>query len=1148
MAKMFNRFLNMVLLCFSLVVLGFWIFNQPLLKIFSANHIMMVFNSAFCFALCAIGLSLPRHYARAKTVLGLVVFTLSSLVLAQDISGISSGIDQWLVTVHVFDYNPHPGRISPPSAVCFMLSGLGLFYLGRPRNVVDNVCLQVMTLTVICISIVGFAGASIRFELLYEWYKYGRMAAASAIGFIIFSISLWMQWYEQETIDGSYLARQDRKISVTGIVIIFTVALSAGMSGFGVLANQMERTLEAGLQEAYSNHAQLVNDDIEASINGALPITSRILLNRMLTAGRAKETYNAAARAIIQEDAESFINHNFTFVAIYAPSGALIAQAGKPTVKPQLTIPLNPPSSIKKVELLWSHEAILRLVMDIAPDGATIGTAIVERKLPVVTKRALTKDALGATSETRICHALSEQEMECLPSVIHPAIMERVGRIFHDNVSSMDFALRGLHGIRVARDYRDHQVVTAYGPIDSYGLGMVVKIDSAEFYGPIRAKLEYALAILFALSLGGVMVQRMQLIPLVRRLVESEERISTINRFQQTLLDSANFTIISCDTRGIIQVFNKSAERMLGYTADEVIGKQTPAIFHDPELVKKRAEELSRELGREIKPGFEAFIARAALMGSDEREWIYIRKDGSRYPVLLSISCLRNSAGEITGSLGIGVDITESKRLDTLKSEFISTVSHELRTPLTSIRGSLGLILAGVGGALPDKLKHLIDIAHKNCERLILLINDILDMEKIESGQMHFESEWVSLKPLLEQSVELNRPYGEKLQVTFVNQPDFSTAHVQVDPARFVQVMANLLSNAAKFSKTGGEVFISTREHHNTVDISVTDYGQGIPEEFQSRIFGKFSQADSSDGKAKGGTGLGLNISKSMVEQMGGTLSFISKTNVATTFTINLPLQEKATAPTISDTEVEKKILICEDDADIATILRLTFEREGYRVDVAHTASRAAELLTTTRYLAMTLDLGLPDKDGVRFIRDVRAQKHTRDLPIIVISAQAEEGRKTMNGSAIGILDWMVKPIDTARLMSTIQRLVSLDRAPVVLHVEDDADIAEVVALGLGSVATILHAATLQEARTLIQTKSIDLVLLDLTLPDGSGLQLLEMLSMPEDKPIPVILFSATEVSSDVSRKVAAALVKSRTSEDDIMATVLSLIAPKVNS
>jgi len=358
---------------------------------------------------------------------------------------------------------------------------------------------------------------------------------------------------------------------------------------------------------------------------------------------------------------------------------------------------------------------------------------------------------------------------------------------------------------------------------------------------------------------------------------------------QRAILDSANYTIISTDVNGLILTFNKAAERMLGYAADEMVGKLTPGILHDPQEVARRAQELSAELGRDIQPGFEVFIAKARVGLTDENEWTYTRKDSSRYPVMLSVTALLDPSGSITGYLGIGYDMTERKEMDRIKDEFVSTASHELRTPLTSIMGSLGLIAGGIGGELPAQAKSLIDIACANASRLVRLTNDMLDIHKMESGKMRFDPRVQELMPLVVEAVETSRNYAGQFGVRIEFVQELHGVKAEVDADRLSQVLANLLSNAVKFSPGGSSISVKVGQVDGFIRISVADQGPGIPPEFRSRIFQKFCQADASNTRQQGGTGLGLSISKAIVEQMGGRIGFESSTKHGTVFHVDLP-------------------------------------------------------------------------------------------------------------------------------------------------------------------------------------------------------------------------------------------------------------------
>ncbi|MDP2367142.1 PAS domain S-box protein [Rhodoferax sp.] len=623
----------------------------------------------------------------------------------------------------------------------------------------------------------------------------------------------------------------------------------------------------------------------------------------------------------------------------------------------------------------------------------------------------------------------------------------------------------------------------------------------------------------------------------------AEQQLHETTTLHRAIVDGTTYSIISTTVDGVILTFNRASEQMLGFAADEVVGELTTAPFIDPRDVVDRAKTLSDELGETIAPGFEVIVARARRGLADEREWVYRRKDGVRLPVLLSVTALRDADQHITGFLGIAYDISERKKIDRLKNEFVSTVSHELRTPLTSIRGSLGLIAGGVVGQLPPQAAKLIDIAHSNSERLVRLINDILDVEKIESGRMQFNLVVQPLRALLLQAIEANRAYAEQLQVGIEWISGDLDGRVRVDSDRMMQAIANLLSNAAKYSPAHASVTVAMQRRETGLRLVVSDRGPGMPDEFRSRIFQKFSQADGSDTRRKSGTGLGLAITKSLVESMGGQIGF-ETSPAGTSFWIELPEvpgREAATIAPVAD-GARARVLICEDDPAVAALLQLVLEKGGYLADIAHDAEQVRAMLASRRYAALTLDVELPGRDGVSLIGELREEPLARDLPIIVVSAQAQAEQASHFGS-IAVVDWMEKPIDHERLLSAVRRGVSqgASRRPRILHVDDDADVLSIVAAIAGDSADFDQAADLQSARALLASRQYDLVILDLALPDGHGSELLPTIAAMRPEPR-VLVFSASDVPHQEAERFAACLVKSVTTNDDLLSIIQAQI------
>jgi signal transduction histidine kinase/DNA-binding response OmpR family regulator len=492
-------------------------------------------------------------------------------------------------------------------------------------------------------------------------------------------------------------------------------------------------------------------------------------------------------------------------------------------------------------------------------------------------------------------------------------------------------------------------------------------------------------------------------------------------------------------------------------------------------------------------------------------------------------------------SFRIKKDIEELKKANRMKDEFVSTVSHELRTPLTSIHGSLGLVIGGAVGDISASVREMLNIALKNSQRLINLVNDILDVEKIESGRMEFKMEMINLSSIIRQAIESNYAFARQFDVKFRFEDALSVCVVYADSNRIMQVMNNLISNAVKFSYRGGTVEVNLAGSSGYVRVSVSNRGPGIPEEFKDRIFQRFAQADPSDSRQQGGTGLGLSICKAIVERHGGKIGFESKPGIKTTFYFDLP--ENYPAPSSDKAAIKPRILICEDDKDIATLLRILIRQSGFNVDTAYNAEDAGQLLNKNQYSAMILDLILPGKSGTAFIKELREDEKTRELPIVVVSIKADEEKDRVNGGALSVVDWINKPIDYERLLSAIRISVYKGEGkPKILHIEDDPDIIKLVSVILQDMADVTCAMNYQDAVEKIEAGDFALIILDMMLPDNSGTEILKRL---EGRETPVIIFSALEVEEDIMHKVSAALVKSRASNEELRDAIISALGQK---
>jgi PAS domain S-box-containing protein len=353
---------------------------------------------------------------------------------------------------------------------------------------------------------------------------------------------------------------------------------------------------------------------------------------------------------------------------------------------------------------------------------------------------------------------------------------------------------------------------------------------------------------------------------LLRDVASSEERF-------RALAANSHDIIALTDMNGVWRYVSPSVTTVFGWKPEELIGKNGMAYVHieDAALYVRGTEALMQ--GKEV------------LTGS----FRMLHRDG-RYIWVETISrALLDATGKQTGWVSNSRDISARRRVEQLKNEFISTVSHELRTPLTAMIGAVGLAATGRFGRVDEGLQRLLEMAKSNGDRLSTLVNDILDFEKVSSGKMQFDLQPHAVEPLLDQSIAAIRPYAAQHQVTVVK-GSIDNVAIRVDAGRLQQIMANLLSNAAKFSVRGGEVVVGASVRDGRCRISVVDHGCGIPLEFRATLFERFAQADASDGRRRGGTGLGMAIAKHFTEQMRGSISFESEENVGTTFHVEFPV------------------------------------------------------------------------------------------------------------------------------------------------------------------------------------------------------------------------------------------------------------------
>ena len=558
-----------------------------------------------------------------------------------------------------------------------------------------------------------------------------------------------------------------------------------------------------------------------------------------------------------------------------------------------------------------------------------------------------------------------------------------------------------------------------------------------------------------ALQLAHALTEKWRLLQESKRtLTDLEERVAErttelagVKGKLQSVLDAATqVAIIATDTEGLIAVFNSGAERMLGYRAEEVVGRQTPAVLHLESEVRARGEELSGRFGRPIE-GFDVFVQLVRQETFEAREWTYVRKDGSHLTVNLVVTALR-AAGRVTGFLGVATDITERRQTQTellqakeaaeaatrARSEFLANMSHEIRTPMNGILGMTTLLLDSDLSA--DQRRQAEAISNSG-EALMAIINDILDFSKIEAGKLAFETLDFDLHEAVEGCLELfaQRAQGKGLELAGLVESNVP-ARLRGDPGRLRQVLTNLVGNAIKFTEHG-EVVVKVSVADQTdadavLRFEIKDTGIGIPAEVQARLFQAFSQADASTSRKYGGTGLGLAISRQLVERMQGQFGIESTPGRGSIFwfTARLARQPEGVNPhpIIIGDLVHLHVLIVDDNETNREILQHQTRSWKMRSGTAKNSSEALEELRRARtqgdpYQVVLLDLHMPGMNGLALARTIRGDSGLAAVRLVLLSSMGER-LATEELKAAGIDDCLVKPVKESLLFDCLATLM----------------------------------------------------------------------------------------------------------------------------
>ena len=630
------------------------------------------------------------------------------------------------------------------------------------------------------------------------------------------------------------------------------------------------------------------------------------------------------------------------------------------------------------------------------------------------------------------------------------------------------------------------------------------------------------------------------------RLRESEEKSRV---FMETASDLMNIT----DKDGKITYVNDSMARTLGYSKEELIG------MHITQLLSKESLE------KDFKPNWGKFLTN----GKISLEATFLTKEGKEIYCEMKAVAVYDGDGNYAGGRAVHRDITERKRMEQelvedgrkleqasqAKSEFLASMSHELRTPLNAVIGFSEIMLDGVAGEISDEQRDYLTDILESGEHLLKLINDVLDLSKVEAGKMELRVESLNLADIVtETSQTVSTLLDDKKLELRVNLQE-GLPSVSADRTRLKQVFLNLLSNAIKFTPSGGEIAIEGSSKDEWCYVSVVDNGIGISKEDQERIFQPFVQGKTPPEQAKEGTGLGLTLSREFIEACGGRIWVESEYGKGSRFTFTLPLtkeseshqeiQRKKPAEVIHRLRKiplkpgQKTILVVDDDRKSRTLMEAWLREEGYAVVQASSGDEGIRQAKELMPAAIILDLLMPDKDGWQVLQELKSTPKTRDIPVIVASVTEE---KELCFS-LGAVDYFAKPVNKRRFLGKMANL-GVTRGKEVLVVDDNpADVRLVASILEAENIKVLRAYGGYEGLKIAKEHKPALIVLDLVMPDCCGFEVIERLHGEEGtRHIPVVVFTVKDLTEDelnmLSSHVAAIVRKAAFKREDFLSEV----------
>ena len=639
----------------------------------------------------------------------------------------------------------------------------------------------------------------------------------------------------------------------------------------------------------------------------------------------------------------------------------------------------------------------------------------------------------------------------------------------------------------------------------------------------------------------------------------AEDALEKSRENLRSLLEVAPDAVVTVDDQGRIVLVNSQTEKLFGYQRHELLG----------ERVEKLIPARVRDGHSKHRAGFSAAPHHRAMGAA--LELYALRKDGTEFPVEISLSPIQTSEGvRVISSIR---DVSERKKVQRqieqqnreldlrnreveratrLKSLFLASMSHELRTPLNAIVGFSDLLAEEVPGELNPKQKRFVNHIKQGSAHLLQLINDILDLSKIEAGHLELHCEYFRVKDALPEVLSTIRPLAmaKNIEVEHVLEID---RPVYADRVRFKQILYNLLSNAVKFTPQGGRISIACAEDEGFVSISVTDTGIGIHAEDQTVVFEEFRQVEGGKDSTQEGTGLGLAITKRLVEQQGGKISLVSQLGKGSRFSFTLPAGAKtktsaidavsATAPhRAAVAEGRKPLVMVVDDEGPARELLVSYLDPEYRTAVAESGAETVRRAQQLQPDAITLDVLMPGGSGLETLAALRKNPETANIPIIVVSIVDQK----QVGFALGAADYLIKPIRKSVLLETIRKHVpyQYDDDTAILLVDDDPKTLELLEETLRSAGYETQSVQSgKRALEVLSSKLVGAVLLDLLMPGMDGFEVIRHIRQePTLKELPIFVMTAKNLTGDellvLTRETQALFHKNGSWQQQLMVEV----------